>query len=117
MKKLLYILACGVLPALASFILPWYSIAIIPFIISYVLNMPPRVAFWGAFTGVAIYWLIAALMKDIPNNHVLSGMVAKVLFVQDYRALLAVTALIGGLVGGLGALSGAYMYEVKLRRK
>jgi uncharacterized membrane protein len=58
------------------------------------------------FAAVFIAWIILALIKSIPNDNLLADRVAHMMQLPNWIELLLVTALIGGLVGGMAALSG-----------
>jgi hypothetical protein len=48
--------------------------------------------------------------KDVANAHLLSSKVAQILPLGgSYVVLILVTALVGGLLGGFAALTGAYL--------
>ena len=67
-------------------------------------------AFLSGFLGIFILWLVLAWWIDIKNQHVLSNKVAEIFPLGGSSFLLIlVTALIGGLVGGLAAMSGSYL--------
>jgi hypothetical protein len=88
---------------------PWWSVAIIPFfVVLFFRFMNPIHAFFAGFTGVALPWLVTAVMIDMKNNHILSPAVASLFKLPHPALLIIVTGFIGGLVGGLSALSGSY---------
>src|ERR1700753_2573984 len=92
----------------ASYFLPWWSIALIAFIAAIILKTRPGKAFWSGFGGVFVAWTILALMKSIPNDNILAGRVVQLFpLPHNWIWVLLVTGIIGGLVGGMAALSGA----------
>jgi len=101
-----------ILSLATSFILPWWAVAIIAFAASVYAGYRPAQAFWSGFGAVFCVWIIIALFKSIPNNHMLATRVAALFKAPHWVVLLGVTALIGGLVGGLAALSGLYVKRV-----
>jgi hypothetical protein len=96
-----------ILSFICSYFLPWWMIAIIAFAAAYIASKKPGMSFLSGFAGVFIAWTVLALLKSIPNDNILAGRVAKLFQLPNWILLLLVTALIGGLVGGLAALSGA----------
>ncbi len=101
-----------ILIALMSFIaglfLPWWSIAIVAFIVSLFIGQSIGKSFLAGFTGVFILWAIVALWIDIKNESILSHKIALLFPLGGSSALLIlVTALIGAIVGGFAAMSGA----------
>lgn len=95
-----------------SYVLPWWAIAIIAFGAAVYAGYRQAQAFWSGFGAVFCVWVIIALFKSIPNNHMLATRVAALFGAPHWLVLLGVTALIGGLLGGLSALSGLYVKRV-----
>lgn len=95
-----------ILTLIAGFITPWWAAAIIAFVMALYAGKKPAQAFWSGFGAVFIVWVILALFKSVPNDHILASRVAILFHLPHWSLLLFVTALIGGLVGGMAALSG-----------
>lgn len=92
---------------IAGFILPWWIIALIAFLAAFFSGRTPVKSFGAGFLAVATAWVILALIKSIPNENVLAGRVATLFHLPGWLWLVFVTAIIGGLAGGLAGLSGA----------
>ena len=97
----------AILAAFAEIQLPWWSVAIVAFIVALIANLRPAKAFGAGFIGIALLWLILALVQDIRNNHILSARMAPLFHLPHYSLFILVTVLVGGLVGGLGAWCGS----------
>jgi hypothetical protein len=95
-----------ILSLIAGFITPWWVAAIIAFVTALYAGKKPAQAFWSGFAAVFIVWVVLALFKSVPNNHVLASRVAVLFHLPGWTILLILTSLIGGLVGGMSALSG-----------
>ena len=54
------------------------------------------------FVGVFLLWGIAAFQIDLGNESILSSRIGEIFGAN----MIVVTALIGGLLGGMGALTG-----------
>lgn len=107
MKLLIKILLIAVLALLLEQFMPWWSIAIAAFAVEFGMGQPKGFSFLSGFLGIFILWLANAYLIDMQNDHILAGKVAKLLPMGGSVAiLLFVTALIGGLVGGLAGASG-----------
>ncbi len=90
--------------------LPWWSFAITSLIVSVAIHQKPGKAFLSGFLGLFGLWAVMALLKDIPNDHILSTKVAQILPLGgSYIVLILVTGIVGGLVSGLAALTGSYL--------
>ena len=88
----------------------WWFIAIAAFIIAVLVHQRAWKAFLAGFLGVFILWGAIAWWIDMKNEHVLSKKIAEVLPLGGSSFLLIlVTAFIGALVGGLGAMTGSYL--------
>lgn len=104
-----------VLTLIAGYITPWWAAAIIAFVAALYAGKKPAQAFWSGFGAVFIVWVVLALFKSIPNNHILASRVATLFHLPHWSLLLFVTALIGGLVGGMSALSGFLVRRLVLK--
>lgn len=98
------ILICSLI---VSFVLPWWIVAIISFIAALIIAKTSAHAFWSAFAAIFIVWVVMAMFKSVPNNHILATRMAHVLPLGGHwMVLTAITGFIGGLVAGMSALSG-----------
>lgn len=96
-----------ILSLLSSYFLPWWAAAIISFLAAMFIGKTSRQSFWSGFGAVFTLWVILALLKSIPNDNILASRVIQLFpLPHQWILLLLITALIGGLVCGLAALSG-----------
>jgi hypothetical protein len=100
--------------ALLSFIcglfLPWWTIAAAAFVVSALIPQTPRRAFFSGFLALFLLWGGMALGIDLANESILSARVAGLLHLGgSTAALIAVTGLVGALIGGGGALTAAFL--------
>src|SRR5438067_1198759 len=95
-----------ILSLIAGFITPWWAAAIIAFVAALYAGKKPGQSFWSGFIAVFVVWVVLILFKSIPNNHVLASRVAVLFHLPGWAVLIFATGLIGGLVGGMSALSG-----------
>ena len=107
-------LTATILTALIAFIaglyFPWWSLALVSFIVEALIHQKPWKAFVSGFLGLFLLWAGLAFWIDIKNNHILSRRVAELMKLgQSSIAIILVTALIGALVAGFAALSGSYL--------
>ena len=77
------------------------------------MNRKPGASFLAGFLGIAIFWLVAVLLKDMPNEHILSRRMAMVFKLPNYTALILVVTIVGGLIGGLSACAGSFIRATK----
>lgn len=110
MKFIISLLLTALLSFTAGLYLPWWSIAVCAFVVSVLIIQQPLKAFLAGFAGVFLLWLIFSWLIDSANDHILSHKIAQIFPLGGVSFLLIlVTALVGGLVGGLAALSGSYL--------
>jgi hypothetical protein len=101
-----------ILSLAASYILPWWIIAVIAFAVSLLMANRAGHAFWSGFSAMFLAWLVLSLFKSMPNDHQLAERVAQLFGLPHWTLLLLITCIIGGLVGALSALSGYYVKQV-----
>ena len=108
MKFILSVLLIAVLALLAGMFLPWWSIAIVAFLVPLLIPQKGGAGFLSGFLGIFLLWGLLALWIDVKNQGILSKRIALLLPLGGSSVLLIlVTALAGALVGGLAALSGS----------
>lgn len=96
-----------ILSFICSYLLPWWVAAAIAFLGAFFIGKTSGKAFWSGFGAIFILWIILALMKSIPNDNILAARVIQLFpLPHQWILLLVITALIGGLIGGMAALSG-----------
>src|SRR5215213_7109516 len=108
MKFLLSILLTAALAFIAGIYLPWWSVAIIAFLVALLLQLKIGAAFLAGFLGIFILWALLALWIDIKNESILSQKIAQVIPLGGSSVLLIlITAIVGALVGGFAAMAGS----------
>lgn len=103
-----------VLIALLSFALglylPWWSIAVVAFIVPLVIWQKPYLDFIAGFIALLLLWGGLAWYISSANHHLLAEKIAvMVTGKKDTIVLIAFTALAGALVAGLSALTGSLL--------
>jgi hypothetical protein len=93
----------------SGFFLPWWVVAIAAFLAAYFAGKTSGHAFWSAFVAVFIVWIVLALFKSIPNDHIMASRIARLFQLPGWGYLLVITGIIGGLVAGFAALSGVLL--------
>ena len=92
------------------FISAWWFFAIVALTVAVLIHQRAGKAFFSGFLGLFFLWFILAFWIDQANNSVLSVRIASVLPLGGSKWLLIfITAIVGGLVAGLSALSGSYL--------
>lgn len=101
----------------SAYLFTWWAVAIITFVAAFYAGKTNAQAFWSGFFGVALVWGVYALLKSVPNNHILATRVANMVQLHNWIYLLIITMIIGGLVGGMAALSGLLVRQAVIKEK
>ena len=109
MRNLLYILIVALLAGLATWFLPWWLVAVVPFVLAILWQLRPGRAFLLSAAGICLLWLVVILVRDIANDHILSARMAKLFSLPGSFLFILVNLVIGSLVGGLAGWAGALM--------
>jgi hypothetical protein len=90
--------------------LPWWSIALVAFVVSVLIPQSHIVSFFSGFTALFLLWGIMSFVISTANDGILAHRVSLLIFKTDNAFLLILaTALIGALVAGLASLTGSYL--------
>lgn len=114
MKFIVSILLIAILSFALGLYLPWWSLALVAFIVAALIHQRAGKAFLSGFLGLFLLWGILAFIIDQNNQHLLSVKIAELLPLGGSSFLLIlVTAFIGGLVAGLAAMAGSFLRTVR----
>jgi hypothetical protein len=93
---------------------PWWTVALSGFVISFFLYQKPIAAFIAGFLGIFLLWGTLTLIRSISNDHILAHRVSMLVLKKDSPYLLiAVSSVIGGITGGMGALCGSLLRRIR----
>jgi hypothetical protein len=110
MKSFVSILLMVLLSVVACLYLPWWTIAIVAFIVAALIPQKPLKSFFTGFISLFLLWGGLAWFLSSNNNHLLAHKISVLILKMDSPILLiAVTATIGALVAGFGALAGSFV--------
>ncbi len=113
MKFVLQLIGIALLAYIFELFLPWYYIAVAAFIMGYLLKS--RANFLAGFLGIAFIWVLKAWLIDSAGATDLAERVAHIFSLKQKELLFLVMAIVGGLVGGLGALTGGLLKGKRTR--
>ncbi|GAB4040113.1 hypothetical protein [Spirosoma jeollabukense] len=106
------ILLIAILSLLAQLTLPWWSLAVVSFLVCFWRSKSAGQAFFAGFYGIAIVWLIYALLIHLRTDGIFTGRMSELLFKMNSKVLPGlITAIVGGLVGGFAGLSGHFVRQ------
>jgi len=115
-NTVLSILLIAFLAALLQLFLPWWSVAIAAFLVSFILPNKSFFAFASGFIAILLLWVGYAFFISSANNNLLALKVTELLKQLTGGNLLGLylfTGLIGALVGGFAALTGSFAAKLK----
>lgn len=112
MRTILQILLILLLARLLSFFLPWWSLAPAAFIIGLLLARKSGGAFLAGFLGIFLLWGAYAYLYNLENDGLLAGKMGELLGGLSPLLMILVTAVLGGLLGGLASLSGFWAKDM-----
>ena len=94
---------------------PWWVFALTSFIVALVIHQKAIRAFIAGFAGLFLLWVVMAFYIDAANEHLLSQKVAQILPLGGSSLLLIfISALIGGLVSALAAVTGSFARKLQV---
>lgn len=102
---------------LLTLFLPWWSVVLLAILLGVTMQLSPVAAFGAGFAGMAALWGVYAGFLDAQNGAVLSQRIAELFQVKTSNNLIYITSLIGGLLGGCGAMTGALGRDLFLNLK
>ncbi|MCX8020509.1 MAG: hypothetical protein N2747_08470 [Chitinophagaceae bacterium] len=118
MKFITATILTGLLSFISGIFLPWWGIAPSALLVAALIHQKAGKAFLSGFAGVFLLWAGLSFWIDIKNNSLLSRKIAEILPLGGNSLLLILlTALVGGLAGGLGALTGSYLRASPKRKQ
>lgn len=116
MRFLLATLLTATLSFIAGIFLPWWSIAIVAFLVALLIKQKIGLAYLAGFTGIYLLWGVLALIIDIKNKSILSHKIAQIFPLNGSTIyLVMLTAFIGALVAGFAAMSGSSLRPLERR--
>lgn len=109
MKFLVQTLAILLISFALQYFLPWWTMAIAAFAVSYIFDEPPFPSFLSGFLAVGLLWLGMAFYIDFTTDSILTPKINQLLPLNVFF----MTTVIGGLIGGLASLTASFL---RLRR-
>ncbi len=120
MKFILNVIFLAMLAAALQWLLGyWWLIGFAAFFVGTITGSKSGTrSFFIGFWGIALLWAGVAFYKAFPNEFILAEKMASLLYLKGNAfAILAATALIGGVVGGFSALSGNSLYKMVVKKR
>jgi|SRR5580658_7281188 hypothetical protein len=113
-KFLINTLLIALLSFIGGLFFPYWVIAPIAFVVSLLIPLRPPLAFLSGFLALFLLWGGLALAANLANGGILATKIAWLLPLGGSPyALILVTALVGALVGGGGALTASFVKNTR----
>ncbi|MEP0369342.1 MAG: hypothetical protein ABJN36_02275 [Cyclobacteriaceae bacterium] len=98
---------------------PWWILFVVTFGVCFGIHGSSINTFIGGFLGVGLVWLVTAWILDYQSNAAFTDKMVQLFPVEDGILLVILSGIIGGVCGGLGALTGNSFKQlfVKQRKK
>ena len=110
MKFIVSLILMVVLSFATCLYLPWWSIAIVCFMVAALIQQHPGMAFLCGFISLFILWAGLSFWISNNNEHILAHKISVVILKKDDpNLLIIITGLIGAVIGGFAALSGSLL--------
>ena len=97
----------------AELFFPWWIVAVCAFVINLFLPTKGFNAFLSGFLGVGLLWLLFAWLIDADTSSLLTDKIAEQFGLTNSSLLVALTGLVGGIVGGFAAMSGSLFRNLR----
>ena len=98
-----------IVTAILQLFTPWWTIALVPFLIIIWRPSTSLHAFLTGFLAIALLWFFYGLYLHINTEGVMSNRIAEIFSLPNGILLLVVTTIVGGMIGGLSGLSGYFV--------
>ena len=99
-----------ILTLMMGYFFEWWTVAIAAFIGGAIFGKSSGETFVKGMIAVIIVWLLMVCYSHFSTQGILSNKIAQILPMGgNVGILIVVTVLIGGLVGGFGAMSGFFV--------
>ncbi len=109
---MLLFLLIAVLSFLVQLFLPWWSMMIVAFALSFLLGKKTAQVFIAAFSACAIVWLLMEIFIHATRGDLMTNRIAELLSLPASVLLYIATFVIAGVVGGVAALAGFFLKEI-----
>jgi hypothetical protein len=107
-----------IIATIAQFFLPWWVIMVIPFLLTIIWKGEKgNKSFLAGFAAIFVSWLIYSLILHFKTDGILTDKIAEMMMVKSPMLLIFAGSLIGGLAGGLAALTGTYFKQLFAEKK
>jgi fucose permease len=117
MKFILKVILIAALSYITGLFLPWWAVVLCGFLVGALIPTAGYNSFLSGFLGVGLLWLIFAFALHNNSDGILTDRIAQLFSLGQPAFMIVISAFIGGLAGGLGALTGSQFYRLFAKEK
>lgn len=111
MKFILGLIIVGVLAYFSPMILPWWAIAPLAGFVGFVLGAKWWQSLLYGLISVGLVWGVYTFLINQSNEGILSDRMANLFNIDGGTLLVVITAALGAILAGVGALSGSLLRD------
>lgn len=112
MRVLINYLIILVATALLQFFMPWWIIALVPFLVCLWRSKHAGAAYGVSLAAVSTVWLAYATLVHNSTQGSMSNRIAELFSLPSGTALVFSVTLLSGLVAGFSGLAGYYVQQL-----
>ena len=106
-KKIINFFLTLFLAYILALFLPWWSVMVAAFIISFIIPLKKTTVFIIPFLAVALLWIVQSWLLSSVNDYILARKIATLFSLRENPTLLiAVTGIVGGFAAGIAGIFG-----------
>ena len=118
MKFFTAFLLVGLISFVGCIYFPWWSIAIVSFIVGFFILQKPLWSFLYYFLSLFILWFAITYWISYKNENILAHKISLLILKKDNPVILMLlTALMGALVSGFASMSGALLRRPQSKKE
>ncbi len=96
---------------------PWWGFVVVAFLVGLGLGKTGMQSFYTGFIAIAVVWLVNMIVRNMINDGILLGKIAELFPTPNGFVLMILTAILGGIVGGLAAATGGTGRQIFIKQK
>ncbi len=112
MKFLFGLILVALTTYIAPMFMPWWGFVALAGLVGVLIGENGWKSFLYGLLAALLVWGVYAFLLDSGNEQVLSNKMATLFGIDGGNLLLIITAVLGGLLGGLGSMTGSFFRQL-----
>lgn len=110
MNLMIRITVIAIVGAVLQTFWPWWTCILVAMVVEMLLGRKDGTSFFSGFYGVALPWMALSAYIDVTSDSLLTLQVLRLFKLPEFSVvLIIITGLLGGLVAGLGSVTGGWI--------